>query len=260
MLRRSEKYKYRIALFKEDLPKPKKNEIIILPEDNRLLENPPVLASEYKPEWFQNLPKGKNSLRRCAGTYDYMGFGFIIRAWADFTIRPDVSGKNLEARCSQIPEGQRPFIVDWFSYEATGECPFTKNRLVPESSYPKLVSPWRYITPKNVSLMALPVWHEQNPNYSIVPGIVHTDYYHQIHVVLNVYTDKEFVIPEGTALQHMIPIRRDCNTEKIIFGNSSMFRFTANAGTTKKNGITIDKENLAISQNYRRNQREKDAI
>lgn len=258
-MRRSEKFKYKIAHFKNDLPNPKKNEIVIIPQDNRLLENPPILAKQYIPEWFQNLPKGKNSLRRCAGTYDYLDYGFIIKAWADFTIRPSMNGKTFEARCSQIPESDSQFIVDWFGYDSTGVCPFTQQREIQTGDFPKLVSPWRYITPKNVSLMALPVWHEQNPNYSIVPGIVHTDYYHQIHIVLNVYTKEEFTIPEGTALQHMIPIRRDENIKKFLFGNSSMFRFTANAGTTRKNGITIDQENLMVSQNYRRHQRETDA-
>lgn len=257
-MKRSKKFKYRIAQYAEDLPKPKKNEVVIIPLDNRITQNPPILASEYRAEWFDNLPKGRHSLRRCSGTLDYLQYGFIIKAWSDFIIRPSINGTTVEARVTQIPENNKPFNVDFFGYQSTGKCPFTQDRLLPEADFPKFVSPWRYITPKGISLMALPVWHEQVPEYSIVPGIVHTDYYHQVHVVLNVYTDKEFIIPEGTAIQHMVPIHRNGSINKILLGNESMFKFLSVSGTTKKNSITIDAENKNVSQHYRRNLREND--
>lgn len=256
MVKRSDKFKYKIAHFDEDIPKPKKNEIVIIPEHNRLMRTQPLLAEKHLPEWFQNLPKGKNSLRRCQGTYDYITYGFIVRAWSDIYIRPSINGKSLESRVSQWDaDGKLMLKTQGFLYESTGKCPFTENRMLPESSFPKIVSPWRYVTPKGVSLMSLPVWHEPNPNYSIVPGIVHTDFYHQIHLVLNVLTDKEFVIKEGTPIQHMIPIRRKDNFKNILWGNESMFRFVRESGVSElgKNVITNDNSKL-----YRKIQRQLD--
>ena len=78
--------------------------------------------------------------------------------------------------------------------------------------------------------MTLPLLHEPNENYDVVPGLVHTDFYNQIHVVLNIKTDKEFTISAGTPLQQLIPINRNDNTKKIIFGNESMFKFVRNSG------------------------------
>ena len=73
---------------------------------------------------------------------------------------------------------------------------------------------------------------QPDSRYTVVPGIVHTDFYHQIHIVLNINTREEFMIPEGTPLQHMIPIRRNSHVQKIIWGNESMFRFVKDSGTS----------------------------
>lgn len=256
MVRRSDKFKYKIAHFDEDIPKPKKNEILIVPEHNRLSRVPPLLGSQYLPEWFQQLPKGKGSLRRCQGTYDYITFGFTLRAWTDIYVRPSVNGKTVECKVAQWDADKKMELkTQGFHYQTTGQCPFTENRTLKESDFPKIVSPWRFVTPKGISLMSLPVWHEANPNYSIVPGIVHTDFYHQIHLVLNVLTDKEFVIKEGTPVQHMIPIRRKDNFKKILWGNESMFPFLRESGVTEfeRNVVVGDHSKL-----YRKLQRKMD--
>lgn len=230
MLRRSKKYNYKIAMFKGDTPKPKKNEVVIVPSDNRLLEIPPYLANGNLPSWWKNLPVKNNSLRRCNGTYDYLQYGFIIPMWTDVTIRQNASGNDFEYKLGDFGDEYRPFKVEGFKSEMTKGCPFGDNRKLDTFIFPKLVSPWRFFTPKGISLMSLPILHEPNPNYTIMPGIVHSDFYNQIHIVISVLTDKEFTIPAGTPMQHMIPIKRTENIKKIVFGNESMFRFHVGNG------------------------------
>jgi hypothetical protein len=252
MLNRSNRFKTRIAQFQEDVPKPKRGEVVIIPEDNRIMEFAPYLASTKLPEWWASLPKDKDSLRRCYGTYDYISAGFIIPAWTDIIVRPDATGQHLECRANNFGD-KFVFEINSFSPTSATGCPMTERRALPNAQYPKINSPWRIETPRGVSVMTLPVYHSPNPNYEIIPGLVHTDSYSQIHIVLNVLTDKEFTIPAGTPMQHMIPFKRVEDAKRIIWGNESMFRFKAHSGLGD-GGLIQEHRNLY----YRRISREID--
>jgi hypothetical protein len=255
MLNRSDKFKYKIAKYREDMPTPKRGEIVIVPQDNRLIEIPPYVANGKLPSWWKNLPKDKGTLRSCEGTYDLVSFGIVIPAWSNVTIRPNITGTNFEARIdpmNQFPDGN--FLINGFSAASASGCPMENLKKLPESQYIKLVSPWRYRTPKGVSLIALPLLHEPNPNYEIVPGMIHTDFYNQIHIVLNIKTDKEFTIPAGTPLQHLIPVRRNDNTKRIVWGNESMYKYVQNSGLGDS---SIPSTNTRVY--YRKKQRDNDA-
>jgi hypothetical protein len=105
MRKRSDKYKYKKFLFHSDVPKAKEGEVIIVPLDNRLLMNPPYLNRTNPPTWFNRLPRGKDSFRRCQGNYDYMSSGFTIPAWSNIHVRPSADGKNFDIRLDNFDEG-----------------------------------------------------------------------------------------------------------------------------------------------------------
>lgn len=229
MRSRSEKYRYKIVNYKSDIPKPRRGEIVIIPRDNRLLDIPPYLASSKLPYWWADLPKSKMSLRRCQGTYDFISAGIIIPLWSDIIIRPDIHKSNFDVALNNYGDSFR-FYAESFKSSNTVGCPMTMGNKIPTGSHPKIVSPYRYYTPKGVSMLSLPVYHDPNPNYSIMPGIVHTDFYNQIHIVINVLTDKEFTIPAGTPIQHLIPFHRGFDFKRIVWGNESMAKFTEGTG------------------------------
>lgn len=251
MRNRSDKYLYKTFCFGEDIPKPKRNEIIIIPRDNRQLDIKPYLAKEKLPSWWKDLPVSKHSLRRCQGTYDYVQYGLIMPLWSDITIRPSLNGSDFESRINPYSNGDPVSNIEGFPKESAQGCPFSDASNVPEMSYPKFVCPWQFITPKGVSLMALPIAHEPNPNYIVMPGLVNTDYYRQLHIVIAVLTDKPFTIPAGTPMQHLIPIRRSENFKRIVWGNESMHRFRAGNGLGRAN-ISHDDEGAV----YRRFQKQ----
>lgn len=228
MLKRSGKYRYKIIKYRTDIHKPRHGEILIAPSENRLMQIPPYLPWSNLPSWWKNLSKNKGSIRRCQGTYDYITHGIVIPLWTDVTIRPSIDGKMFELKLSGYMD--QSFDLQAFANESAEGCPFSDIKKIPTAQYPKLVSPWTYYTPKGVSLMVLPMLHEPNPNYTIVPGVVHTDYYHTIHVVLNITTDKEFTIPAGTPIQYMIPITRKHSLRKIVWGDESHYRFLNGSG------------------------------
>lgn len=234
------------------MPKPKRGEVIIVPQDNRLMEFAPYLSTKL-PDWWSSLPKEQGSIRRCQGTYDFISAGLIMPLWTDVTVRPDSSGKRLEYRCPSLV-GATEYQIQNFQAESTRGCPMENMRAMRDAQYPKLVSPWRFRTAKGVSLMVLPLFYNDNPNYSVVPGVVHTDSYSQIHIVINVLTDKEFTIPAGTPMQQMIPFKRTEDAKRLIFGNDKMFKFWAQTGLGTGGLVQEDSHTF-----YRKQQRQLEA-
>jgi hypothetical protein len=84
----------------------KEGQTLIIPMDNRLLEEskPYVASAKTLPTWFKISPK--DGIRKCAGVQDYLSLGYIIPAWSDFSFnpRPDLGGWEVEI-------GQMPFSL-----------------------------------------------------------------------------------------------------------------------------------------------------
>ncbi len=75
--------------------------------------------------------------------------------------------------------------------------------------------------------MFLPVFYEENAEYSILPNIVNTDYYQMANIVLNIKTDSEFTIKQGTPLAHVIPIQRKNDIHRIEYVDESFFKYAS---------------------------------
>jgi hypothetical protein len=247
MLNRSKKYKYKIAQYLEDIPKPRKNEIVLIPDDNRVMGIPPYLGRKKLPSWWKNLPIQEGSLRRCQGVYDFTTAGITIPLWCDVTIRPDPTGKFFEFRTSSCGDDYT-FAVGSFQRAQAQGCPIGEFNKIPTGQFIKLVTPWKVRTPKGVSLITMPMFFEPNPDYTVVPGIVHTDFYNHVNIVINITTDKEFVIPAGTLIQQMIPYHRHRDFKRIIWGNESMTRFIRGNGLAKGSLATPDDSRLYRSK------------
>jgi hypothetical protein len=254
MRSRSEKFRYKIAQYRHDIPTPKQDEIVIIPQDNRIIDFPPYTGSSQLPSWWKDLNKGRGSIRRCQGTYDYVSYGVIMPLWTNITIRPNMNNTMYDTKSDRIDDRMQ-FPIEGFDAESAHGCPIEHSKSLETGQYIKLVSPWRFITAKNVSLMTLPMLLEPDPRYSIVPGIVHTDYYHQINVVVIPHTNEEFTIPVGTPIQHMIPIRRDHNFKDVVWGNESMYKYVAHSGLGDGNLVYSDDQKSSI---YRKLQRRQD--
>jgi len=213
------------------LSKVKPGEIRFTPIDNRLLEMPPTVnSSANPPSWFRRIAKKNGSIRACAGTIDFLSAGILIPSWTNFYFRLDASGGDWEIACDEMSPPAGVGIVNAFGYESTGSCPMTSVREIETGSYPKLVNPWRMETAPGWSVLILPIYWEPNPNYDIIPSIVHTDFYHTANVVLNIKTDKEFSVKYGTPLVQVVPFKRSGDFEKIIFRDESYFKYVATRG------------------------------
>ena len=212
------------------LPKVKPGVIRFTPVDNRLMESPPTVNSiSQPPQWFRQIGKHPGSLRKCAGTIDFLSAGVTLPAWTNFRFRPDGNGTWEHGADEFSPEAGIANISG-FGYESTGECPMTGVRKLETGQYPKIVNPWRFETAPGWSTMILPVYWEPNENYTVVPAVVHTDFYHLANVVLNITTDRAFGIKHGTPLVQLVPFKRNSDFEKIDFNDESYFKYVSTTG------------------------------
>jgi hypothetical protein len=76
----------------------------------------------------------------------------------------------------------------------------------------------------------LPLYWEPNENYSVVPAIVHTDFYHLMNIVLNITGDSAFTIKYGTPIAQLIPFKRDSDFNQIEFTDESYFKYVSTTG------------------------------
>lgn len=237
----------------ENLPTPKPNQLFAAPVDNRLWH--PKLAvrpsREKTPQWFKDIPHGDASLKRCYGVADYLKTGYVVPLWATLDVRLPISkyDKHWDASFN-IPDSEL-FEVDsisdadmnyYFSYQSlignqfpphqTGmACPVAQKK-PRESSYLKLVNPWVLKTAPGWSSLFIPTVWEPNPNYEVLAAVIHTDYYPNPNVVINVLTNKPFRIEEGTIMQHVIPFKRDASmlSTEVIRGDESAHKLLRNTG------------------------------
>jgi hypothetical protein len=233
----------------------KEGQTLIVPMDNRLLEDakPYVASAKTLPSWFKISPK--DGIRKCAGVQDYLNLGYIIPAWSDFSFnpRPDLGGWEVEI--GQMPFSLVPFESQPFPMSTTGACPMTHHRKQEESPYPKLVNPYSFVTAKGWSSIISGIPYEPNNNYDVVPAIVHTDYYHHMNVVLNLKGDEPFVIRYGTPLAHVIPFKRSGDIQEIKFADEEYFKYVFARGMSDGPTNSLDG---SVGQRYRKNRKNSD--
>jgi hypothetical protein len=217
--------------------KVKPGEIRFTPMDNRLMEAPPFANDVTTlPPWFRRIGKEGASLRRCAGTIDLLAAGVTLPMWTNYRFRPDGNGAwetgadDFHPPASQGGQSASIGVASGFNYNSTGECPMTSVRKMERGQYPKLVNPWRMETAPGWSTLLIPCYWEPSEDYTVVPAIIHTDFYHTINVVLNIIGDRPFSIKHNTPIAQLIPFKRDSDFTKVLFSDESEFKYVASTG------------------------------
>lgn len=219
-----------------EIPVPSGSEILFIPQDNFLIHDltSPVDNSKQFPEWWTSLERsinGDGAIRSCEATKDYMSEGYTLKLWCDAHMRPSLQGPGWECLydAASFNDYSELLKVGSFPYRSVGKCPMTDVRKIEKANYVKLVNPWLIKTAPGYSSLILPTLYEPNNKYSVLPAIVNTDYYHTVHIVLNILHDEEFTISAGTPMFHIIPFKRKLN-QKLDILDSSAFRFLKESG------------------------------
>ena len=190
----------------------KNNDIIFWTKERGLPEIEPIKPSQYYiPEWFQKTPNwledqiskvDNPTVKGCPGIADFFKMGFVIPLWCDLYIDVKEDGTwNW-----RTPHKR-------FYFESHEQWQF-KDHLAEEVQQNikiviKAYCPWFAKTPKDVSLLQLPMSYHFDQRFSLMSGIIETDRHYYINQQLLIHNIGETMIPRGTPLGMYVPIRRE---------------------------------------------------
>lgn len=232
--------------------------ILLAPLENSLFH--PIITPldnlKTWPSWRRDVGDG---IKACQGTSDYISLGGTWRLHGDVRFRPSADMTQWESRIDVQPssgfeEHRDLFKTDIFPYEDSGpNCPFNNDRALPESNHCKVVNPWMIKTAPGWSTIVLPRLMEPSRDWSLIPGVVNTDYYHHMNWVFNIYTDEEFVLRAGTPVAQFITFPR--NYQSIEFASPKVADMLQILGFDSPIGHPIDRKGA-----YRREHRRADLV
>lgn len=180
----------------------------------------PQPASKFLPEWYKKTDSyvtGKKeiyspninldttaSIKKCIPVFDALTAGYIIPTYCDIWVSKDAVGNILY---SASLDQAKPFPS--ITFHDIIQAPYHPR--MNNYPYPKINSPWSIKTPKGYSCLFIPPVHGGNKFFTIAEGFVDTDKYSSpvnFPFVLN-DTSFEGLIPAGTPIVQVIPIKRD---------------------------------------------------
>lgn len=187
----------------------------------------PKPADSFIPDWYKNtesyiggkrVPNGtgqtSGTIKRCMPVFDAITAGYIITSPADVFV-----SKKYD---TQYFEWSNFDLIHFHVIEQAKEHP-----LVKQFAYPKWQNPWAIKTPKGYSTLFVQPFHRESV-FTLLPGIVDTDTYTAPVNFPFVVNDPDFegLIPKGTPIAQVIPIKRD--SWKIELGSEYELKEQAN--------------------------------
>ena len=183
---------------------------------------PPKPAVKEVPDWHKKTleyvdDQGKkvslsgepsSTIKKCIPVFDAMTAGYILYTQVDVQIT------EVENMPYYTWAGQ-----DAISFHPVAQAPLHPN--VNEMPYPKWNNPYAIKTAPGYSTLFIPPMHNPNGMFTVLPGLVDTDTYKApVNFPFTLNDVKwEGLIPAGTPMVQVIPIKRDVWEHKI--GNDS---------------------------------------
>jgi hypothetical protein len=176
-----------------------------------LTGNGPAAASSSIPEWYKQLamhllPKGtrghhtKITIKACPPFLDSMTTGYILRTEVDLLVE-QIDGMPY----IQWQEG-------WAQIEKHDDRQITKEQ-IPSGYSPhplKFLNPYVLQTPPGYSSLFVHPLNRTDLPFLTLSGVVETDtYYNNIHFPFFLKEGFEGIIPSGTPIVQVIPIKRE---------------------------------------------------
>ena len=183
------------------------------------------------------------SVKSCLPFTDCMKLGFGIPLWHSLFIR---NGTAYDSRRNETnPEFENPYSLSIHSKEQLDNT--TLNSLKLPSIVPKLVNPWRVITPKGWSCLFTAPYHREDIPIKIMGGVVDTDvYYTSPQFPFTVDPDFAGEVPLGTVVAQVIPFKR-VNSKMVMSYMNETEKRELNIGR----GKMLRKQKKHYLENYR---------
>ena len=204
------------------MKKIKGNNIVFKTQLPALVElAPPVPASQMIPEWFTKLkmdlarPEHKpypimgellkkwssHTIKKCPAVVDYFSEGYIIPLWSDMLIQRRGQDFHFETNHDQGIGS----TIEFHDEAQFGTYPFKRKDL---RKAVKFTSPWFFYTPPGWSMLFMPPLLHPNDDFTLFPGIVETDSFHQVNFPGVWHSEGDRILQRGSAFLHVIPFKR----------------------------------------------------
>ena len=174
----------------------------------------PKQSNAFIPDWWKVLPRLESekkilgdfggNVKECPSFPSFFSQGFIIPMWCDVLLYYEEDTGNWAWR---VPDSR--FV--WTNHtneQFLNNVPFQflDNRALHVF---KPLCPWQIITPPGWSVLQLPLFYHFENEWTVLPGIVDTDYHHEVNQqVLLFKNKKEVFIKRGTPFVQYIPFQR----------------------------------------------------
>lgn len=170
----------------------------------------PQPASKFLPDWYKDLesyiggkkqPTGDGNtaatMKKCMPVFDAMTAGYVLLLPADIFVSQKDNAPYYEWSNFNL-----------VNFHSTLQAP--NHPMHNGFSYPKFMNPWAIKTAPGYSSLFVQPFHREAP-FTIMPGIVDTDTYHAPVNFPFTLNDSKFegLIPAGTPIAQVIPIKRD---------------------------------------------------
>jgi hypothetical protein len=197
--------------------KPEIKFISSFPNLTMLEEVLPKPTKSFTPSWWKNLENGNNdvsktmkvdagTVKNCPSFPDYFSNGFIVPMWCDVILK-----YNKKTGIYDFEFSNKEFIIENHGNQQFLDIVPSYNYMNKKGSFVfKFISPWSAITDPGWSILQLPAFYHFNNDFTVLPGIIDTDIYHELNQQVILLDPKEEIfIPRGTPLAQYIPFKRE---------------------------------------------------
>lgn len=178
---------------------------------------PIVKGTQEIPKWMKSMPSKTSGLgsgiighlltaKTCPGIVDYFSHAYVLKMWTDvvFTIEQRENGTynfGVETPSNgnfKFDSHLREQYQDYIPQEVRDYNTWVV----------KAVSPWKLETPPGYSVLQLPMYYHYNRDFEVLPGVIDTDYHHEMNQQMMFFQPGKYTIKRGTPLCMFIPFKR----------------------------------------------------
>lgn len=182
-----------------------------------IAESCPKPMKKHVPSWWKDMDNNDANAKSCPSFFDIYANGYVLPMWTDSVIRFVGNEIYWETSHNAFAWESTPnqLFFDWIPRHAQKEF----------FGVAKAISPWYMKTPKGYSTYCLPVPYAFPEDFTILPGIIHTDKYHSINqqVLFKRNEKSEIFIARGEPLALLVPFKRETHGYIVEEMNSSTY-------------------------------------
>jgi hypothetical protein len=167
----------------------------------------PREAKHFFPDWWTNMPltfekdsKEIGTAKTCPSFIQFYNQGFVIPMWCDTIFRKEKDGSYTWETSTDKFKWEFHLNEQLLNYTNIKD----NNNMIMKSN-----CPWFVKTSKNISLYQMPLFYNFNNDYTILPGVINTEFHHEINQQVMYTSDKDEVfIKRGDPFVWYIPFER----------------------------------------------------